>query len=186
MLAADFSAFGPGDSDCQLHSGGKTCMLRQILHRPDPAFSESGCATHRLANRPSRRWLWHDSCSWLGCRPELSGVARNEGDSNVSSAVCCFAADVAAGTVRVPRCRWVDPSSVSHCGDFVGGAFLQAPRHGLRAEHVRQLAVPAVTVFAASGTSLAAPKKSSVRRRHGAVQRPPAAFVSLSSGTESL
>jgi hypothetical protein len=48
-----------------------------------------------------------------------------KGDFNVSSVVCHFACNVAAGTLRVPRCRWADSPSVNNSGDFFGGAPLQ-------------------------------------------------------------
>ena len=37
----------------------------------------------------------------------------------------CSNCEGAAGTFRVPRCRWADSPSVNNSGDFFGGALLQ-------------------------------------------------------------
>ena len=56
----------------------------------------------------------------------------SKGDFNVSHSVCYFAGNVAAGTVRVPRCRWSDSPAVDHSGDFFGVALLQGSSSSLK------------------------------------------------------
>ena len=82
----------------------------------------------------------------IGCVQMLLGVTRaleeggtrsliwvtSKGDFNVSHSVCYFAGNVAAGTVRVPRCRWSDSPAVDHSGDFFGVALLQGSSSSLK------------------------------------------------------
>ena len=52
--------------------------------------------------------------------------------SNVANAICDFACDVDAGTVRVPCYRWSDPPLAGCCCDFVGLSLVARSQRGLK------------------------------------------------------